>query len=158
MKIKFPLIYNPQKSTKFVLGENESEEDDANYQHNEGGPILSGYYSVDLSALKKQFGMEESSDVKLREFTVSVAGQSVDACVFFIDGLTDKDLLNDFILEPLMIQSRKIEIKNANEIPDILLPQGECSFEDKIDSLAFALITAARLCLSTGWTRQRQST
>ncbi|MCD8049080.1 MAG: spore germination protein [Clostridia bacterium] len=150
MKIIFPFIYEPQKNTDFVLGENGADRENTDYQHNEGGSVLSGYYSVDLSTLKKQFGMGESSDVKLREFTVNVAGKSVDACVFFIDGLTDKDLLNDFILEPLMIQSRKIEIKNANEIPDILLPQGECSLEDKIDALAFALNYGSAIVIVNG--------
>lgn len=149
MNIKLPFIYNPENSA-FSLGENEESREDGNYQRNSGGRRLSGYYESDRRTLKKEFGTNESSDVKIREFTVNIDSKPIAACVFFIDGLTDKELLNDFILEPLMLRSRQIDVKSPGEIPDILLPQAECTLEDKIDKLAFALNYGSAIVLVNG--------
>ncbi len=153
VKIKIPFIYYPNEKKEFILGENESPEHDDNYQHNEGGPSLSGYYAVDKNTLTRQFGVSESADVKIREFTVSINEKDTDACVFFIDGLTDKDLLNNFILNTLMIRSRQIFVKDSDDIPDVLLPQAECTMEDKIDKLAFSLNYGSAILLVDGMTK-----
>lgn len=150
MNIKLPFIYNPKGDNTFLLGENEKNREDDNYQHNSGGRKLSGYYDIDRKTLKKEFGLDESADVKLREFTVNIDSKPTAACIFFIDGLIDKDLLNDFILEPLMLSSRQIEVKSPDDIPDVLLPQAECTMEDKIDKLAFSLNYGSAIVLVNG--------
>lgn len=148
--MKLPFIYHPGEEKKFILGENEYQPEGENYQHNKGGPRLTGYYEIDRKNLMKHFSVELSADVKMREFSVNIDAKATDGCLFFIDGLTDKGLLNDFILEPLMIQSRKINVKSANDIPDILIPQAECVMEDRIDALAFGLNYGSAIILVNG--------
>lgn len=150
MNIRLPFIYRPQNENIFVLGENDEQGEGENSSERAGKQKLDGYYELDKNRLKREFGLNESADVKMREFTVKIGENIVDACVFFIDGLADKELLNDFILEPLMVKSREIEIKTADEIQDVLLPQAECTLEDKIENLSFSLNYGSAILLVNG--------
>ncbi|MGM9552409.1 MAG: spore germination protein [Clostridia bacterium] len=150
MGINVPFFYKPKDSESFILGENEHGEEGCDFQQDEGGPKLSGYYFIDKNNLSTEFGLEQSSDVKVREFTVAINGESKDACVFYIDGLTDKSLLNDFILKPLMITSRQIFIKKADDICDILLPQAEFTLEEYYGKISYALNYGSAVVLVNG--------
>lgn len=148
--MRFPFLYHPENEDTFVLGENEQTQENDSFQANDGGKKLSGYYLPDLNTLKNEFGVSKSEDVKVREFTVKINSQDVDAAVFFIDGLTDKSLLNDFLLMPLMIESRKLNLKSADDISNILLPQAETSEEDLVDKLAYSLNYGSAILLVNG--------
>lgn len=132
------------------MGEREQPSQNENSRHNSGNKKLSGYYFPDYNMLKREFAVEKNTDVKLREFTVKINSKNVDACVFFIDGLTDKDLLNDFILTPLMVESRKIELKDPYDIMNILLPQAEAVEENYIDKLSYSLNYGSAVLLING--------
>lgn len=148
--MKFPFLYYPKNSERFILGENENPQEDENFQHNNGGKKLTGYYFSDYNTLKKMFSVGVSGDVKLREFTVRINSEEKDACVFFIDGLTDKNLLNESLLTPLMIESRKLELKSVHDIFKVLIPQAEATEEDKIDALSFNLNYGSAILLVNG--------
>ncbi len=150
MNLKLPFIYSNPADKKFLLGENNETENTGNKQSTKSNKKLSGYYLSDLNTLKKEFGYKESGDVKLREFTVKINSQDTDAAVFFIDGLTDKSLINDFILLPMMVYSREIEVKSADNVINILLPQAEASQEDNIDTLSFGLNFGSVIILING--------
>ncbi|MCC5912041.1 MAG: spore germination protein [Clostridiaceae bacterium] len=66
-----------------------------------------------LEIIKEFF--KDCEDIVYREFTIGEGGCK--AAVIWTDGLADRDLLNEFILEPLMMDARKVqpgykEIKN----------------------------------------------
>ncbi|HEY9062523.1 MAG TPA: spore germination protein [Pseudobacteroides sp.] len=54
---------------------------------------------VNLQRIKKEFRLPKNNDIVLREF--KVAGNT-DACIVFVDGMIDKNIINDYILRPLM--------------------------------------------------------
>lgn len=149
MRFKYPFIYHPENNSSFYLGENE-EGESSNFQHNKGGKKLSGYYRADQNMLKNDFGYGKSGDIKFREFTVMVDSKSVDACLFYADGLINKSLLNNFILMPMMVHSREINVKSVSEIADILLPQAEIKEENLVDSLAYDLNFGSAIMLVNG--------
>ncbi len=148
--MKFPFIYRPSENNRFILGENENPQHTDDFQQNSGGRRLSGYYLADFNTLKREFNSEISGDVKIREFTVRIDEKDVDASVFYIDGLINKNLLNDFLLTPLMIHSRNIDLKQAEDILNILLPQSEATTDDKIGSISFALNFGSAILLVNG--------
>ncbi len=56
--------------------------------------------------------LEGNSDMVFREFLIG----DKKAFIMYIDGMADKDLLNDYVLESLMLESEKLgnisDIKN----------------------------------------------
>ncbi|GAA0744159.1 spore germination protein [Clostridium oceanicum] len=64
-----------------------------------------------ISYLKEMF--KDTSDIIFREFYIG----DIKAFLMYIDGMADKILLNDYVLESLMIQSKDVE--NLDNIEDI---------------------------------------
>lgn len=147
MKIKLPFIYNPKSNTSFILGENENNN---NSKASDTPKKLSGYYLQDLNTLKKVFGYKVSGDVKLREFTVRINSEDVDAALFYIDGLINRAILNNFILLPMMVHSREMELKSVDDVFTVLLPQSEATEEDNIDTLSYNLNFGSAVLLVNG--------
>ena len=147
LKIKFPFIYRTDNNERFSLGENNEEGKKENQRTN---TKLTGYYNADLNTLKREFGYKVSGDVKLREFTVKIKSEDVDAAVFYIDGLINKSLLNDFILMPMMIHSREMNIESVDEIINTMLPQAEATYENKIDTLSYNLNFGSAILIVNG--------
>lgn len=146
--MRFPFIYSYKKTNKFVLPENNEEAESLNADTK--SKKLSGYYRADMNLLKREFGFGTSGDVKFREFTVFVDGKNVDACIFYIDGLINRSILNNFILFPLMVHSREIIINSVDEISDVLLPQSELMDEKEVKKLSYNLNFGSVIMLVNG--------
>lgn len=85
-------------------------------QHDEVKPILLAYtnstpvnkrlVSASLAEneeiIKELYYLPQNKDIALRRFTIR-GRQPVEALLVFTEGLIDKDILNSFILEPLMV-------------------------------------------------------
>lgn len=147
MKLRLPFLYRNENSD-FVLGENNEnpEQNHQKYKQNK----LSGYYIPDLNTLKKEFSYKISGDVKLREFTLRINSQDVDAALFYIDGLIDKSLLNNFILMPMMVHSREMDLKSVSDVYNVLLPQSEATEEDNVETLSYNLNFGSAVLLVNG--------
>ncbi len=146
--MKIPFVYTPKDEKSFVLPENEIINKKS--VENSSQKKLSGYYLKDMNLLKKEFGYKISGDVKFREFTVEVDKKAVDACVFYIDGLIDKNFLNNSVLFPMMVHSREINIKTVDEIQNILMPEAEIGNEDKVSKLSYDLNFGTAVVLING--------
>lgn len=146
LKIKLPFIY--RGNNNFSLGENNENENKKDDKYNKK---LSGYYSTDLNMLKKEFGYKVSGDIKLREFTVKIGSSDIDAALFYIDGLINKSILNNFILMPMMVHSREMNINNIRDILSVLLPQAEAVEEDRLSELSYALNFGSAVLLVNGF-------
>ena len=81
-----------------------------------------------------------NSDVILREFTLNLNGTSYNALIVFIDGMINYNLINDFLLKPLMEPPKTsgkifdvngVKIRKNNSI----LPQGSIKNVNKLDDL-----------------------
>lgn len=146
MKIRLPFLFN-ENNDIFSLGEKNEDATNKNLQNQKK---LSGYYKPDLNTLKQEFGYKISGDVKLREFTVKINSSDVDAALFYIDGLVNKSILNNFILMPMMIHSREMNISDVKEVVDTLIPQAEAIEEDELNALSYALNFGSSILLVNG--------
>ncbi len=119
-------------------------------QMNEGGPSLSGNYKKDLKALKEELSQGTNGDIKMRQFTIRISKRDIDATIFFTDGLVNKQIINDFILKPLMLTSREIEISSFRAIGEVLLPQSEFKETNLLGELTFDINFGSVIMLVDG--------
>ena len=62
--------------------------------------------SVNLEYMKTRYNLMINSDVVLREFTLNARGKQYNAFLFYIDGMVDSNILDDFVLKPLMLRNK----------------------------------------------------
>lgn len=60
---------------------------------------------VNLEYMKVRFNSMINSDVKIREFTLNARNKQYRAFLVFIDGMIDQDIMNNYILKPLMLKN-----------------------------------------------------
>lgn len=100
-----------------------------------------------------------NSDIIIREFILSARNKQYKAFLLFIDGMVDSNLINDFILKPLMLKNAANSYDNSQEriiseaktnnitvrkikkfdiveyVSNCLLPQNSISKETEFDSI-----------------------
>ncbi len=91
---------NYNKSTNV---QNEKEKNNPKYEDiKEVFPTL----SVNLEYVKMKYNTMINSDIIVRDFTINVRGKQYSAFLLYIDGMVDSQIMNDFILEPLMMRNK----------------------------------------------------
>lgn len=71
---------------------------------------------VNLEYINVRFNSLINSDIKIREFLIYVKNKQYKAFIVYIDGMSDNDSINDFILEPLMLRNKA----NLYEGPQVI--------------------------------------
>ncbi|NEZ47402.1 spore germination protein [Clostridium niameyense] len=74
--------------------------------------------------------LDDSSDIVFREFFI---GNNIKAFMVYIDGLAEKELLDDYVLESLMFEGRRI--KGPKDIKDNILSVSDVNPIDKLDKV-----------------------
>ncbi len=149
MKFSDLFIYRHTSPDSFKLS---SCKEDKNYsvQKNHGGPLLYGNFKKDCELLKEELSSGKSGDIKIREFTIRINDCDHNAIMFFVDGLVNKEIINNFLLKPLMIKSREINVKSFKDIPEVLLPQTETKQTDVVGELLFDINFGSAILLVDG--------
>ena len=110
--------------------------------------------SDNITNLKVRYNALINSDIILREFTLNLSGVPYKALLVCIDGMIDSDLVNNFLLRPLMepknnssrtinlngikvTKSKKIDL--ATYIYNNLVPQNDIEKVDSLDDLISAV-------------------
>lgn len=70
-----------------------------------------------LAYIKEKYSADICTDVKIREFDITISGKAYKAFIVFIDGITDKTAINNNILQPLMLFT---SLEKSNESNDII--------------------------------------
>lgn len=115
---------------------------------------------VNLEYVKVRFNTMINSDIVIREFTLSARNKQYKAFLLYIDGMIDQDIMNNYILKPLMLKNsansfegeqnkvisevktnnitvRKIKKFDVLEyISNCLLPQNTVQKAQKFDDIA----------------------
>lgn len=95
--------------------ETEQKEEEKGPTHNEKEKKISKKLSENLDYIKMRYTIPKNGDVILREFEISVKENSIAAFIVFFDGMTDRKVIDDDILQPLMLLSN-LDIKSKNEL------------------------------------------
>ena len=82
----------------------------AENQENEDNFVLKNdkiFSSVDVNFefVKTKYNTLINSDIVLRDFILNARGKQYKAFILYIDGMINSEILNDFILKPLMLRN-----------------------------------------------------
>lgn len=89
----------------------------------ESSDTISSNIERNLKYMKKKYSIPVNSDIVLREFDINFEGTLVNAFILFFDGMVDRDIINNYILKPLMVAA-SFEIKeNAKNLEDFIARQ-----------------------------------
>lgn len=140
--------YKPKNEYQFTLPDNP-EIDTEKYNNTNSDKIENIYSQIDanLKYIKTKYNTLINSDIITREFTLNTGSKEYKAFILYIDGMVDSQILNDFVLKPLMLKNKfcnnetsKIIVQKgkksniANFIQDCLIPQNnikqQSSFKD----------------------------
>ena len=140
--------YKPKNEYQFTLPDNP-EIDKEKYNNTNSDKIENIYSQIDanLNYIKTKYNTLINSDIITREFTLNTGSKQYKAFILYIDGMVDSQILNDFVLKPLMLKNKfcnnetsKIIVQKgkksniANFIQDCLIPQNnikqQSSFKD----------------------------
>lgn len=102
--------YTPKEKYEFNLPENSnintnlpsSKDNEEEKKFNNIFPSL----NVNLEYIKTKYNVLINSDIVLREFTLNARGKQYHAFVIYIDGMVNTQIMDNFILEPLMMRNR----------------------------------------------------
>lgn len=131
---KLIFFEEPNKAESFILKETPIEKtkgqekvtNDSIFQkeletkkaEDEEGPKPSDAIDADikksLNRMKKIYSIPINSDIILREFDINYRGKRVPAFIIFFDGMTNGDIINNYILKPLMVAS-VMELRDNSE-------------------------------------------
>ena len=140
--------YKPKNEYQFTLPDNP-EIDTEKYNNINSDKTENVYSQIDanLKYIKTKYNTLINSDIITREFTLNTGSKQYKAFILYIDGMVDSQILNDFVLKPLMLKNKfcnnetsKIIVQKgkksniANFIQDCLIPQNnikqQSSFKD----------------------------
>lgn len=99
--------YTPKVDYQFSLSENV-QVIDSNNENSTSNEKVKIYPSlnVNMEYMKKKYNLMINSDIILREFTLNARGKQYNAFIFYIDGMVDSQIMDDFILKPLMLRNK----------------------------------------------------
>ena len=105
------LYTGPKRKYNFSISKETIKETDLSEQIPN---IISKSLDVNLNNIKLRYSSSINSDVILRKFKFNVYGKTYEAFIVLIDGMIDSNLVNDFLLKPLMETNNKKNIKTLD--------------------------------------------
>ena len=105
--IKDKFAWKPEKEYFFSLPITDKEQDDDYIPDKDLNLPKIVFSSLDenLDYIKVRFNTLINSDINVREFTLHTNLRNYKSFLLFIDGMVDSNLISDFILKPLMVNS-----------------------------------------------------
>lgn len=99
--------YSPENEYEFsLIGDNtlstNSNENNKDTSQKNIYPSL----KVNMETIKIKYNSLINSDIIIREFKVYARSKQYNAFLVYIDGMVDSQLINDFVLNPLMLRNR----------------------------------------------------
>lgn len=99
--------YVPKDSYQFFLTDNsEKNINQNNKQISDESPNVFINLDENLNYIKTKYNLLINSDIITREFILNARGKQYKAFLLYIDGMVDSQILNDFVLEPLMMRNK----------------------------------------------------
>lgn len=99
--------YHPKHDYQFNISNDAISEDaiNDNSSLNKKKNVFTSL-SVNEEYMKSKYNLLINSDIILRNFTLNARGRQYNAFIIYIDGMVDSQILDDFILKPLMLRNK----------------------------------------------------
>lgn len=155
-KIFNQFTWHAEESYNFSIPQTNNKQEN-NYIPDNNLNISKNVFSdlaSNLNYIKTRFNTLINSDIIIREFKLSAKSKQYKAFLLFIDGMVDSNLINDFILKPLMskdstdkndiisesnqnnVTIRKVKKFDIEEyISNCLLPQNNIKRQTEFDTI-----------------------
>lgn len=100
--------YTPPIEYNFSLPENNQSAEVNNTPSSELQENVNVFpsLSINMEYMRTKYNLLINSDVILREFTINARGKQYNAFLVYIDGMVDSEIMDKFILEPLMLRNK----------------------------------------------------
>ena len=102
MNIKPIFKYQPPKNYNFTLTPSFQNITN-NYEENKD---ITNDLSINKKYVESKYNIKINSDIILREFSLTAKNIKFQSFLLYIDGMVDSDLINKFVLNPLMIRNK----------------------------------------------------
>ena len=102
MNIKKLFQYKPNSDYDFTLTPVVNSANKNKKKHNKE---ISSNININLRHIKDKYNVSINSDIILREFYLTAKNTAYKAFLIYIDGMVDSDLINRFVLNPLMLRN-----------------------------------------------------
>lgn len=153
--LKKIFLYTPSTAPyDFSLPENSPSEEGNSSQESVSDSTIVTSLDENLTNLKVRYNALINSDIILREFTLDLNGISYKSLIVCIDGMINSELVNNFLLRPLMESSNNstkkinlngVKIKKSKKIDlatyiyNSLVPQNDIHKVNTLDDLIDAV-------------------
>lgn len=107
--------YKEQENAEFILPKVANNIEKSEFEKKDITTVSSDL-KKNIEYLKIKYNMLINSDIKIREFTITIKPKKYEAFIIYIDGMVDGDAINDFILKPLLLKN---SIKMKSESTEI---------------------------------------
>ena len=102
--------YTPKEIYQFTLPTDSENPESTTIQNSKKTPEkqqdVFPNISENLKYVKIKYNTLINSDIIVREFILNARDKQYSAFLLYIDGMVDSQILNDFVLEPLMLRNR----------------------------------------------------
>lgn len=108
--------YSPEKINSFSLLEKEEKDLEKPIANKEFQNVENIFpsLSVNLEYVTTKYNTLINSDIIIRNFTINIRGKQYDAFLLYIDGMINAQVMNDFVLKPLMMRNKN-NLYDANQ-------------------------------------------
>ena len=101
MNLKQIFKYRPKREYNFTL----TPPAKTNMPNQEENKDITNDISQNLKYIESKYNTEINSDIMLRKFSLTAKNKTFKAFLLYIDGMVNSDLINRFILNPLMLRN-----------------------------------------------------
>lgn len=102
--------YTPKESYNFSLSNSSITDENNSIQNNQisSEESLKIFTNINknLDYIKAKYNLLINSDIITREFILNAKGKQYKSFLLYIDGMVDSQILNDFVLSPLMMRNK----------------------------------------------------
>lgn len=95
--------YKPKKDYNFDIKKTKKQINNVKEKNIEEKVFKS--YEKNLEYMNKKYNVSINSDIVVRKFLLTAKNKKYHAFLFFIDGMSDSDLINNYVLKPLMLRN-----------------------------------------------------
>lgn len=110
--------YEEKENYEFILPNNSNNINEEEFE-NDDNEIVKSKLNANLEYLKVKYNMLINSDIKIREFSLTIQNKKIPSFILYIDGMVSSKDINDFILQPLLLRNSIKMRDSSKDVPSL---------------------------------------